>query len=693
MEVNNEVVSFGSLLEIDTARGDSQGTSASLGSTGAASSRILSILPKRLVLVWDDTKPLGVIWVGIKAFSLFTKVFGKEASELVLERLSQILENVGRQILGECRFLMVERVDRGALGLMYQNGRISLERLNDQALSIKVAARHTLSREVVQMTGQNLYLDVGYGIIRENKGDNLAYKLFEALNDAGQMAAGALDPTRLPIMDEFRRLIDQPLLYSVYQPVVKLSNGEIMGWEALARGPEEGHFCSPKTMFDFAEEVGSLFQLERSCREQAVRNLGKLEPVQKLFLNIHPQTLGDPAFRSGETRRLLQQYGLKPENVVFEITERHSIRDFTLFHRTLDHYRSQGFLVAIDDAGTGFSGLNRIARLRPDYIKADMSLVQGASSNPIQRALLETLAIFADKIGCEVIAEGIENESDLSCVISTGVHYGQGYYLGRPRRPKSREVPIRIFTMPPAAVKDSNWKCSIPIKSLVEQTACVTPDTKVKKVKMLLDSQPMSGIVVTREKVPVGLIMSHHLDRKLGTQYGNALYYNRGVDSIMDPSPLVVDSATPIEKVAKESTQRERFKLYDHIVVTEKGESLGVVSVQKMIDSLARIQVDVAKGSNPLTGLMGGLALEKEIESRCGAGRGCSLVYVDLDNFKVYNDTYGFQAGDRMIMMTAEILVWAGRRHGGEDCFVGHIGGDDFVVVVHPDKAERLSLG
>ena len=349
--------------------------------------------------------------------------------------------------------------------------------------------------------------------------------------------------------------------------------------------------------------------------------------------------------------------------------------------------------MAIDDAGTGFSGLNRIARLRPDYIKADMSLVRGASSNPVQRALLETLAIFADKIGCSVIAEGIENESDLSCVISTGVHFGQGYYLGRPQRPKSREKTGRIFALPPATLKDSNWKCSIPIKSLVEETTCVPPDTKVKKVKMILDSQPMSGIVVTREKVPVGLIMSHHLDRKLGTQYGNALYYNRGVDSIMDPAPLVVDSATPIEQVAKESTQRERFKLYDHIVVTEKGKSLGVVSVQKMIDSLARIQVDMAKGSNPLTGLMGGLALEKEIENRCGKGRGCSLVYVDLDNFKVYNDTYGFQAGDRMIMMTAEILIWAGRRHGGDDCFVGHIGGDDFVVVVTPDRAERLSLG
>lgn len=681
-----------SLLESQLNGTEKRAGFSDLKTSSESRSNILSVLPKKLIRIWDNSKPLGVIWVSIKAFSLFTKVFGEEAAQMVLERLSRILETVGRQVIGDCRFLMVERVDRGALGMMFQNGSLSLDTLNDRALSIKVAARHQLSQDVVQLTGQNLYLDVGYGIINENREDQLAYQLFQTLNDAGQMAAGALDPTRLPIMEEFRRLIDVPLLYSVYQPVVDLSNGEIMGWEALARGPGQGHFASPKTMFDFAEEVGTLFQLERACRQQAVKDLGRTESGQKLFLNIHPQTLGDPDFRSGETKGLLAEFGLKPENVVFEITERHSIRDFTLFHRTLDHYRNQGFLVAIDDAGTGFSGLNRIAMLRPDYIKADMSLVRGASSNPVQRALLETLAIFADKIGCSVIGEGIENESDLSCLISTGVHYGQGFYLGRPASPKSKEIEVQIFQVPKSYIRDWNWKCSIPIKSLVETATHVQPEAKVKAVKMLLDSKPMSGIVVVSDGHPVGLIMSHNLDRKLGTQYGIALYYNKCVESIMDPAPLVVDSATPIEQVAKESTRRERFKIYDHIVVTEKGKSIGVVSVQKMIDSLARIQVEMAKGSNPLTGLMGGLALETEIERRCGGGRGCSLVYVDLDNFKVYNDTYGFKAGDKMIMMTAEILLWAGRRHGGDDFFVGHIGGDDFVVIAEPGRAERLSL-
>ena len=682
-----------SLLDSHLSRTPNRNGLADLETANESRSRILSVLPKKLIQLWDNTKPLGVIWISIKAFSLFAKVFGEEASQMVMERLSRILESVGRQVIGECSFLIVERVDRGALGMLFQNGSLSLDMLNDRALSIKVTARHQISQEVVQLTGQNLYLDVGYGIINESREDRLAYQLFQTLNDAGQMAAGALDPTRLPIMEEFRRLIDTPLLYSVYQPVVDLGNGEIVGWEALARGPVEGHFASPKTMFDFAEEVGTLFQLERACRQQAVKDLGPTGPNQKLFLNIHPQTLGDPDFRAGETKRLLAEYGLKPENVVFEITERHSIRDFTLFHRTLDHYRSQGFLVAIDDAGTGFSGLNRIALLRPDYIKADLSLVKGASSNPVQRALLETLAIFADKIGCAVIGEGIENESDLSCLISTGVHFGQGYYLGRPASPKPREVGARIFRVPQSYLRDWNWKCSIPIKSLVEPASHVQPEAKVKAIKTLLDSKPMSGIVVVRDEHPVGLIMSHNLDRKLGTQYGIALYYNKSVESIMDSSPLVVDAETPIEQVAKESTRRERFKIYDHIVVTEKGKSIGVVSVQKMIDSLARIQVEMAKGSNPLTGLMGGLALETEIERRCGHGRGCSLVYVDLDNFKVYNDTYGFKAGDKMIMMTAEILLWAGRRHGGEDYFVGHIGGDDFVVIAEPGRAERLSLG
>ena len=125
-------------------------------------------------------------------------------------------------------------------------------------------------------------------------------------------------------------------------------------------------------LFDFAEQSGKLFALERLCREKALQNLGAMAQGQKLFLNIHPKTMADPEFTHGQTLELIEEAGLSPENVVFEITERHSINEFALFPRKLDHYRSQGYLVAVDDAGAGYSGLTSVAQIRPEFIKIDM---------------------------------------------------------------------------------------------------------------------------------------------------------------------------------------------------------------------------------------------------------------------------------------------------------------------------------
>lgn len=649
------------------------------------------MLSQRLGELCRGSMPVCLLWFNLKSFGLFSKLFGQETAEQILEYLNDILRSKAAQVLPKTSFVLVERVDSASYAVIFQDGPVDSKQLAELALNFRLTARQELNTEVVSLTGQNLALEVGCSRFSPQPEGGLLTRLLHALEDARQAASEGLDMRRISLMDEFRQLIQERMLYSVYQPIVDLRQGSLLGWEALARGPAQGYFASPKAMFDFAEEVGSLFQLERCCRERAISGLGRLGPNQKIFLNIHPKTLGDPKFRPGETKRLLEEHGLKTSNVVFEITERHSIKDFSLFHRTLDHYRSQGFKVAIDDVGTGFSGLNRIASLRPDYIKADMGLVQNIDSNPVQRALLETLVTFADKIGCSVIAEGIETGTELSCLMAMGVHYGQGFYLARPACPKPQAVPnIQQAANPNALPQVGTWKCSLPISQLVDAAPQVPPQAKVREVKLVLDEHPISGVVVVDEKRPVGLVMSHRMDRKLGTQYGSALYYDRSVDILMDTSPLIVDCDTPVEQVAQMSMGRERFKIYDHIVVTRRGLCIGLVSVQRMLDALARVQVEMAKGANPLTGLPGGLSLETEIEKRCAARRATSFIYVDLDNFKVFNDNYGFKAGDKMLTLTARILTWATSRHGGTNGFVGHVGGDDFVVITDPGRAERL---
>ena len=644
-----------------------------------------------LAEIVEGDKPLALILVTLDSFTLFNRLYGDEAAGQVLEMLEDLLRHLGPATLTGSRLVALDKSDPGSMVAVLENSPKVVSHLMERCLLLRAALRQQLNQQMVRLTGQSLTLNLGFAPVEVTDAERLPDLVYRAMHDARQVAEGSLDACGLDLLAEFRQLVEKPLLRAVYEPIVDITNGDVLGWESLARGPENEYFRSPQVMFDFAEEVGALFDLESTCREQAICGLGTLQSTQKLFLNIHPKTLSDPNFQSGNTLRLLAEYGLGPRDVVFEITERHSIRDFSLFNRALHHYRSQGFGVAIDDMGTGYSGLMRIARLRPDYLKVDMSLVRGIDSNPMQRALMETLVTFADKVGATLIAEGIETSTELSSLVSMGVRYGQGYYLAKADNPKPYpQVSLGAHPRASLGAAASGSQSSLLMRGLAQKAPMVNSNTPVRRLKDLLDCDPISSCLVVDEGKVMGLVMSHSLDRLLGTRFGTSIYYDRSVKLVMDNQPLVVDAGTPVQQAAEKAMNRDKFKLYDHVVVIDQGEVMGVASVQHMLDALAKVQVEMAKGANPLTGLPGNVALEQEIERRSNAGEPASFIYVDLDNFKTYNDTYGFQEGDRMIRLVADMLRWAARRHGNQSDMVGHVGGDDYVVITTPERAERI---
>ncbi|EPR43671.1 diguanylate cyclase/phosphodiesterase with CBS domain containing protein [Desulfovibrio sp. X2] len=631
----------------------------------------------------------------IKNFLVFSNLFGSDITAVILEAMSREVSTLTREYC-PCAFTYVERLSEGKVMVLCARTDNPVPELQDITAGIRLKLKAGLKGTSLKLTGQTLDVAAGCALICQLGMHPLEHSLYSALCDAQHVARGELDTSTLSLLAEFREILGSSMLRVVYQPIVDFRTSEILAWEALTRGPADTYFQSPSVLFDFAEEVGQLFALEKVCREAAITKIGPVAPGQKIFLNIHPRTLVDPSFSTGETLKLLSQCGLGPSNVVFEITERHSIRDFTLFHRTLEHYRNQGFQVAVDDVGTGYSGLWTIAELRPDYIKVDMSLIREIDKNPVKRALIETFVAFAEKIGCRLIAEGIETETELRCLMGLGVHYGQGYFLHVPAFPKP--VPENPLPAGRASIGETirkELKCSIPVRELAEKAYDVPAATKVSEVKELLQGkEPISAVVVAEEGRPVGLVMSHHLDRALSTRYGMSLYFHREITRIMDASAMIVEGGEPVENVAKASMNRDKYKIYDHIVVTEAGRLAGIVSVQKILDTLAAVQVEMAKGANPLTGFPGNVAIETELERRSQAGLPFSIVYADLDNFKVYNDTYGFKDGDNVLLLLAKIMSWAVKRHGvpGED-FVGHVGGDDFVLICSQERAERICRG
>jgi diguanylate cyclase (GGDEF)-like protein len=633
---------------------------------------------------------LGLVFLEIQDFSLLRRLFRPEVVEALAGTMVREVRRVAEARTRGFPLGFLEVLEPSRVLVVVGGEGDGAEALDRLAAMLRLEARGGLRQEAVRLTGQALELRCGAARVIGQGGAGLDRALAAAVAEASRRAGGggALAPT----LREFREILELRRVRAVYQPIVNLRAGAVFAWEALTRGPHASALESPTMLFDVAEEAGAIFALEKICREAAIRGFSRREHGAKLFCNVHPRTLLDPQFTPGETRRLLDKYGMEPRDVVLEITERHSVKDFNLFHRTLAHYRDAGYGVAVDDVGTGYSGLVSIAEIQPDFMKIDMSLVRGIDANPVKRALIETLLTFSEKIGCRIVAEGIETEAELACLIRLGVHFGQGFFLGRPAYPPAPldEGP-RLTIVRGASLAADGFKCSSPINDLAERPHQVAPQASVGEVKRFFDeNEAVHAVVVAQGGRPEGLILGHHLDKLLSSQYGLSLFLRREVARIMDPAPLAVEWDTPVEVAAQAAMARDRDKLYDPILVTCRGRLSGMVSVQKILDALACVQVEMAKGANPLTGLPGNVAIEREIAKRAAAGRPTSFIYADLDNFKVFNDVYGFQDGDKAILMTARILGEALAAQGGQEDFLGHVGGDDFVILCDAPSVEPV---
>ncbi len=193
----------------------------------------------------------------------------------------------------------------------------------------------------------------------------------------------------------------------------------------------------------------------------------------------------------------------------------------------------------------------------------------------------------------------------------------------------------------------------------------------------------ISGLCVVKNEIPVGIITQEKLAFKLSGQYGYTLYQNKPISDIMDKSFLTVDCKTSISEVSKLSMARPNHKLYDFIVVTEDEKYFGIVTVKDLLQKTTEIEISAAKHQNPLSGLPGNLLIEQRLTQCCTGTDDYTIAYIDIDNFKAYNDCYGFEKGDLVIKLLSNLL-----RDSFTGEFVGHIGGDDFVIILNKSVNE-----
>lgn len=548
-----------------------------------------------------------------------------------------------------------------------------------------------INNKIHEFVSEDLRLRSGFVECKAQAARSADYLLYNAVKEAFRLNKSEHDPYYDQRKEELHQLLINPNehLTSAYQPILDVKRGEIFGFEALARMKTPTRFSNIAELFPFAEKVGELYPIETLCRRSAIHHSSNvLASREFLFLNVDPQVLSDPDFSSGQTRKLLAQRNLKPSDVVLEITERSAIQDFATFREALEHYRNQGYYIALDDVGAGYSSLQSIAELHPDFLKIDRSLIESIHTDPTKWALLETFITFSRRIGCRLLAEGVETEEEMRTVVQLGVDYVQGYFVARPAfdRPEINPVSLQIIkNRPHVKINEANT-----VLSLVEPLPLFAPESSVRFIDEYFRAHPNIWLIgVSEHQRIVGVIHRDKFYSSLGTQYGVSLYMERPITRLMDKKPLIIEDNTPVEVASSLAMSRSDAKLYDSLVVIHQHQPIGLVKVASLIKAMAETQIQIAQGANPLTGLPGNIAIDQEIQKRVNSSGSFTLIYADLNQFKHYNDSFGFQKGDMAIKILGEILLKTAAIFP-EQTFVGHIGGDDFVLITQNPQLKEI---
>lgn len=505
----------------------------------------------------------------------------------------------------------------------------------------------------------------------------------------------SIDDDELSVLHgQLKDIIKSEKITSVFQPIVSLRDGSVLGYEALSRGPRGSELENPEKLFYVAEKSNSTWELEQLCRKKALSNKQASNTESKLFLNVDPNIIEDPKFQKGFTKEYLEKFKIDPSQIIFEITERSAVENINEFKKTIKNYKDQDYKIAIDDAGAGYSGLNLISDVQPNYLKLDINLIRGIDKNSVKQALVKGMYEFSKITGTYLIAEGIETEAELSALIHIGIHYGQGFYLKRPQQsiaPVDHSVIRTINEINKKKNHIYGYNLSdIYVGNLCVPAVSVNENILIPAVYDMLGKNPdIQGFCVTDEEAVKGVVTREMLHAAVSGVFGYSLHCRQPISSIMETNFLSLDYKTPINIAGKLAMSRMDKKVYDFITITAENRYYGIVTIKDLLNKTIEIEVTNAAQLNPLTQLPGNINIENALHTALHSSKKRCVLYFDIDNFKAYNDVYGFENGDRVIKRLAEIIT----RYVPSSEFLGHLGGDDFVAIVGLDKAENICHG
>ncbi|WP_417693722.1 EAL domain-containing protein [Roseibium sp.] len=466
-----------------------------------------------------------------------------------------------------------------------------------------------------------------------------------------------------------------------FQPIVDYGTGVVYAHEALLRTIEPLGFNTPTDVLDAAFEKGFLPQLEPALLDIALASYNKILTAKgtKLFFNLDGRGLGQDTDPRMEMDAVTQRHGILASQICLELSERHHQTYDDITEHALRDLRRQGFLLALDDFGKGSSELRLLHDLGPDYVKIDRFFLTGIDMDARRKLFVTTVTNLAHVLGVRVIAEGVETEREYKACRDAGCDLIQGFFVAHPfAQKKDARLFYDHIRTPTVGSKRKEEERRIRAELLDLPT--IGLDASMSDLlDIFMSDQEISAVpIVDSNREPRGLIHERDLKAYLYAGGSDEDDYKAALDlpirNFVRSCPITdIDSNADMLLVTFASSLNS-----DGLIITENFRYAGFLSATSLLKIIHEKRLEEAKDQNPLSRMPGNGAITRFIadsaNKRSGDRHYC---YFDFDNFKPFNDTYGYRQGDRAIILFSELM----QRHlSANGAFTGHVGGDDFFA-------------
>lgn len=468
------------------------------------------------------------------------------------------------------------------------------------------------------------------------------------------------------------------------QPIVNIRTGELYAVEALLRNYQATEeFHSIFSFFDEAYQEGILYKLDIQLREKALKKFKKLNLNNvQLFYNLDNRLLYMPDITYGNTSKILEGLSLGKQNICFELSERGTINDPSSIRNMVNRYKQEGYTIAIDDFGTGISGLQLLYYTESDFIKIDRFFIQQIESDSKKRLFCQNIINMAHIMGMKVIAEGIETINEFYTCKDIGADFVQGYFIQKPTQ-KVKEIKKTYRLIKDLVINDKRLEQENTIKD--ENICFIEPlnkNSSMHDLFLYFKEHPDKSFVplVNDLQHLVGVICEKDIKELSYSQYGLSLAKNDNtkknkIKKFMKKC-MSVESSWGIDKTLEVYNMNN--DTFDGIFITDNNAYKGFVNLSNLLKLSYNRNLEIAKNQNPLTKLPGNQQIDIFINEAFNknSDKTYHFVYFDFNDFKPFNDYYGFRQGDRAIMIFSDMM----QKYSHSDTFVAHIGGDDFFM-------------